>query len=88
MYLKQRGSAHSSDEQFFVFKDGSAVKPENMCLTLKKVLVQLGLDYKAYYTQSLRIGRASDMVNELNLSVESVKKAGHWTSNTVYTYLR
>ena len=46
-----------------------------------------GFNQGLYNCQSLRIGRASDLL-KLALSVETIKKLGRWSSNAVFTYLR
>ena len=56
-------------------------------IVLKFIIKKAGFDQKLYNCQSLRIGRASDML-KLGISIETIKKLGRWTSNAVFTYLR
>ena len=75
------------DEPFFVFCDRSPVTADNMRNTLKKTLLKAGFDADFYNSRSFRSGRAGDL-QDLGLSLESVKKIGRWKSNSVFTYLR
>ena len=67
-YLAVRPDAKGDDEQFFVFSDGTPVKPEHMRSLLKTCLEKLDLDPSLYNLHSLRIGRCQDML-KLGLSV-------------------
>ena len=73
--------------QFFVFRDGSPVSPENARSVLKKCLSNLGLDPSMYGMHSFRVGRTSDLI-KYNYSIEEVKRMGRWKSNTVYRYIK
>ena len=86
-YIKVRPVALSDEEQFFVFRNNSPVKPNNVRLVLNNMLTQLTLDYRLYCVHSLRSGRASDLLSYC-VSVETIKKLGRWKSNAVFTYLR
>ena len=86
-YLNVRGPAQSKKEQFFVFSDGSPVTPHHMRTNLKALLSRARFQAKYYDTHSLRIGRATDLLN-MGISVETIKKLGRWKSNAVFNYLR
>ena len=86
-YLKVRGPETSVNQQFFIFADGSPVKPYHMRETLKLLLIQAGFEPRLYGTHRLRIGRASDL-RKMNLSVETIKKLGRLASNSVFLYLK
>ena len=77
----------SRTEPFFVFSDGSPVRPHQMRSVLKQMIQLAGFDPLVYNCQSLCIGRASDLL-KMGVSVESIKQVECWTSNTVFTYLR
>ena len=87
-YLHLRPIACNKQEQFFVYADNSPVKPANVRKILKIMLNDMGLDHSLYGMHSFRIGRASDLLNKLKYTVESIKKIGRWGSNAIYTYLR
>ena len=86
-YITKRPEISNNDQQFFVFSDGSAVKPTHMRTVLKKLLVQAGFNKKLYGTHSLRIRRASDL-RKMQISVETIKNLGRWRSNSVFLYLK
>ena len=86
-YLALHGPATDITEQFFIFSDGSKVKPSHMHTTLRTILKSAGFDPTCYCTQSFRIGRAGDLL-QIGLSVETIKKLGRWKSNAVFRYLR
>ena len=71
-YIAVRGPCDTEDEQFFVFKDKSAVTAEMARLLLRKLIDNLGLNSKLYNMHSFRIGRASDLV-KYNYSVQAIK---------------
>ena len=86
-YGKRRGPFSSDTEPFFVFSDGSPVTPRHMTESLRKMLKKCGEDPCLFCTHSLRKGRSCDMLR-LGLSVETIKKLGHWMSNAVFKYLK
>ena len=86
-YKRRRGPYYNDDDPFFVFRDGSVVKPEHFRSCLKMCLKAVGFDEHSYNTHSLRLGRSCDLY-KLGVSVETIKKLGRWKSNTVFTYLR
>ena len=63
-------------EPFFIFIDGSPVRPDHMHKTLKFMLSQAGFQAAAYNTHSLRSGRCGDLL-KMGISVETIKKLGH-----------
>ena len=86
-YLKLRPDCKRKNEQFFVFSDGSPVKPENARAILNTCLKKIGLDQKLYSFHGIRGGRANELL-QLGVSVETIKKLGCWKSNAIYVYLR
>ena len=86
-YLEVRPLIHDTQEQFFIFRDGSPVTATQMRSTLKLALRNLHLDPDLYDTHSFRIGRATDL-QKLNTPVDTIKALGRWKSNAVYNYLR
>ena len=86
-YIERRPQIKDNKEQFFIFSDGSPVKPTHMRNVLKNLLIKGGFNSKLYGTHSLRIGRASDL-RKMNLSVETIKNLGRWSSNSVFLYLK
>ena len=86
-YLKLRGQYQHESDQFFVFKDKSPVKPQQVNWLLKKIFKAVNLDMHLYSFHSLQIGRATDMVHA-GCSIDSIKLAGRWKSNAVFKYIR
>ena len=86
-YIAMCPPACHEDEQLFVFADNSLVKPGHFRSVLKILLKKIGLDDNLYCIHSLRTGRTGDLL-KYGLSVETIKKLGHWKSNAVFTYLR
>ena len=77
----------SFDEPFFVLSDHSAVEQNMLRRILKESIARLGINPDNYNLHSFRIGRTIDLYN-YGVSVESIKKLGHWRSNAIYEYLR
>ena len=86
-YFNLRGPYENEDEQFFVFRDKSPVKPEHAFSMLRKMLEKLDLETHWYSIHSFRIGRTSDLI-KMGYDIEVVKRMGRWTSNAVYKYIR
>ena len=86
-YSRRRGPYISNNDPFFVFSDGSPIKPSQVRACLKLMLKQAGYNHKLYGTHSWRIGRSCDLL-KYGLSVESIKKLGCWKSNSVFRYLK
>ena len=86
-YLKVRGNYHHVNEQFFIFSDGSPLKPPQLCATLKLLIQRVGLDEKLYSFHGLRLGRATDMLH-WGVPLDTIKSLGRWKSNAVYQYLK
>ena len=78
---------YSDDEPFYIFRDRSHVKPEQVRNVLRKMLSELNLNPKLYDTHSFRIGRATDL-KKFNVQFEQIKSLGRWRSNAIYSYLR
>ena len=87
-FFEIRGDYADDNENFFVFRDKSAVKPSHVRNILKLCLQSLNLDSTLYNTHSLRIGRTVDLAKKKNLSFSELQKAGRWSSNAVFKYLR
>ena len=86
-YLHLRQPTATTDEQFFVFTDGSPVQAANVRATLKMSLTLANLEPRVYSCYSWRIGRACDLLS-MGCSIETIKKLGRWKSNAVFRYLR
>ena len=86
-FLKIRGNFKEVNEPFFVFLSGDVVKSSQARTILKNCISNLHLDTDLYNLQSLRIGRASDML-KYGFTIDQIKKAGRWRSNVVYKYLQ
>ena len=71
-YAQVRGPFKHDSDPFFIFADGSPVRPHHMTKCLKLVLARLGKDARNFSVHSLRIGRSTDLL-ELGLSVETIK---------------
>ena len=76
----------TTSEFFFIFHDGTPIRTHNVQKVLKEALHTSGFRSKLYSFHSLRSGRACDLL-ALGVSVETIKKLGHWKSNAVYNYL-
>ena len=74
-FLQIRPGYRNKDEQFFVFRDHSPVKPEHFRNVLKLALKSAGFDPENFSVHSLCIGKASDLLR-CGLSVETIKKIG------------
>ena len=85
-YLSIRNSRRTDSEQFFIFREGSPVLPVHMRNVLYRCLVKLEFNPRSYGLHCLWSGHVSDMLKSA-ISVETIKKIGHWRSNAVYTYL-
>ena len=86
-YMDIRGNFESQGEQFFIFRDGTPVSPENARTVLKTCLSNLGLNPTMYGFHSFRVGRTTDLI-KYNYTIEEVKRMGRWRSNVVYKYIR
>ena len=76
IYSKVRGPYHKGgNEPFFVFADGSPVRPVHVRKCLKKALTLAGFQSNVYSFHSLRAGRSQDLL-KYRLSVETIKKLG------------
>ena len=86
-YIRIRPRYINDKEPFFIFRDFSPVTPEHMRSTLKLVLEEAGFRKDCYDTHSFRIGRTTDLVNQMGISIETAKKLGRWRSNCIYKYI-
>ena len=86
-YMKLRGGYLSDDESFFLYSDKSVIPQNTIRNCLKKIITKLNLNSNVYMFQSLRTGRATDML-KFGYPIEMIKRCGRWKSNTVYRYLK
>ena len=86
-YSGYRGGFRSDTKPFFVLPDKSPVTPRHLSLCLKNIIKLSGFDETLYGSHSLRFGRTWYLF-KLGLSVETIKKLGHWRSNAVFRYLK
>ena len=86
-YMQLRGNYKNDDEQLFVFHDYTPVKAEHARSVLKDCITKLNLDECLYNYHSMRIGMATQLAKN-GKSIEEIKRAGRWRSNTVYKYLK
>ena len=77
----------TQDDQFFVFRDGTAVTDYHMRVCLKNALIGAGFNHRLYSLQSFRSGRTGDLL-KLGVPIETIKKIGRWKSNAVFKYLK
>ena len=87
IYIESRPGYLTINEQFFVFRDRSLVKPAHMRFILKKSLQLANFNDKLYSFHMLRAGRAGDLLKQ-GVPVESIRKIGCWRSNAIYNYLK
>ena len=87
-YLAIRGSIKNDNDPFYVHHDNSPVTPEQARNVLTRSLKAINLNSALYNFQSFRIGRATDMVQKFDYTIEQTKSAGRWRSNTVFKYIR
>ena len=76
-HIAVRPAAKHRNEQFFVFSDGTGVSIEQTRHVLRLLLKQLNFDASLYNLHSFRIRRCGNLY-ELGLSMETIKKIGHW----------
>ena len=87
-YMSYRRREYYTDqEQFFVFADGSPVKPSHVRCMLRTLLKSINLDHRLYQTHCFRIGRSVDLL-KYGVPLEVIKRIGRWKSNAVYKYLK
>ena len=86
-YVELRRSFQEDREPFFVFKDKSGVPAVTVRQLLKVALTESGYNPEQFSVHSLRTGHTSDLLS-YGVSVETIKKLGHWKSNVVFHYLR
>ena len=86
-FANHRPTCNSLVEPFFIFADRSPVMPAHFRAALRNTLLKAGMDARLYNCQSLRIGRACDLL-DMGISVKTIKKLGRWKSKSIYTYLR
>ena len=86
-YMKLRGNYTTEYEQFFIFRDGSPVKPSNVRSVLKLTLKSLNLDHTIYSCHSFRIGWSGDL-HKRGVPIDKIKMMGRWKTNVVFKYIR
>ena len=77
-YINWRFTIPTDREQFFIFRDGTPVTPENARTVLETCLTNLGLGATYYGMHSFRIGRTTDLIRSNLYSLEEVKHMGRW----------
>ena len=88
LYAERRGIyVNKATDPFFVFADGSPVKPAHLRGMLKRILEESGFDSNLFTVHSFTIGQSNDLL-KLGLSVKTIRKLGRWKSNAVFRYLR
>ena len=87
LYMTMRGGYTELSEPFFIFKDGSHVKPSHVRQVLSKLLKSINLNPNLYSTHSLRSRQSCDLLH-FGYTVEQIKKIGRWRSNAIYKYLK
>ena len=86
-YIKVRPKIRQKDEQFFIFRDRSNLKPDQLRKIVRKTIWNMNLNASHYDIHSFRIGRATDFEKN-NSQIDRIKQLGRWKSNAVYRYLR
>ena len=86
-FMNTRGHYQNEQEQFFIFRDGSEVRPQQVRNLLRQLLDRIGLDGALYDVHSFRSGRTCDL-EKFGYSIEQIKSMGRWKSNAVYRYLK
>ena len=85
--MSVRGDYVTDSEQFFIFRDGTPVKPADMRKILKKALELEKIDTSLYRIHSLRAGKSTELLR-LGVLVETIRKVGRWRSNAVFAYFK
>ena len=87
-FLAARGNYEKDDEQFFVFRDKSPLKPENFRELLKSIIQKLNLNPDLYNTHSMRAGRATDLMF-FGYSISTIQRAMRLKcTSTVLKYIK
>ena len=86
-YIQLRRRYLNAQEQLFVFRDRTPVKPTQFRKVLRDLIIRNRLNPLRFGMHGMRAGHAGDLL-ELGISVEKIKKLGRWRSTAVYTYLR
>ena len=86
-YAAIRGGFKSNCDHFFVFADGTPVKPVQFRKMLRSCVARINLNPKSFDCHSFRIGRTGDLL-KMGVPIEKIKLMGHWKSNVVYKYIR
>ena len=84
-YINVRGHLLQEDEPFFVYSNRAPVPAANLRKVLRSLIQNLNLDPLLYNFQSLRIGRATDLM-KFGYTVEQIKCMGRWRSSAVFKY--
>ena len=85
-YIQMR-EGFMSNKQFFIFGDGSPVKPHHFREVLNECLIKAGYDPSLYSVHGMRSGKALELLHA-GVSIETIKKLGRWRSNAVFAYLK
>ena len=87
IYMEQRGSYITDNEPLFIFRDGTGLSHNQVRNMIRHIINSLNLNGSLYDTHSLRMGRANDML-KFRYTIEQIKRAGRWKSNTVFRYVK
>ena len=87
LYFTAQGDYDYNTEQFFIQRDFSPLKSNQVRTVLRKCISNLSLDSSLYNTHSLRSGRAVDLL-KFGQNLDKIKSAGRWRSNVVYRYIK
>lgn len=85
-YIKYRPTGFARGP-FLIHKDGSPLTQYQFRTELQETIRSIDLNPEYYDSHSFRGGRATDLF-ETGWSVDQIKEAGRWKSNTVYDYLK
>ena len=86
-YLAVRNKYRNKQEQFFIFRDGSAVTAPQFRAVFKKLLELNNYDCSSFTCHGIRGGRTSDLL-DMGVSVKTIRKLGRRKSNAVYAYFK
>ena len=87
-YLALRGNYKEESDPFFVFKDHTPVRPNQVRRVLKLTLESVNLPMNCYSFHGLRSGCSTDLVLCHKLTIEQLKIAGRWRSNVAFKYIK
>lgn len=88
-FSRLRPLRSNHEDQYFVFSDGSKVKPHHVRSVLKRALKDLKLPPQVFNFHGWRSGRATDLFKR-NYSIAWIKKVGRWSkkSTAIFAYFK